>query len=81
MPGSTLRPSRRFVYIAIGLQAGDPASPWSRRAMIDIHELPPDLLNKALAGSVLEARFPGGDQDGGPACARLRPLGSLKVAG
>ena len=65
---------RRFVYIAIGAQAGDAASPWSRRAKIDVHTLPADLLDKALSGAVIEIRLPGRDKDGGPACASLRPL-------
>jgi len=73
-------PTRRFVYIAIGEQAGDSSSVWSRRAKIDIHDLPVELLEKALAGSVVEAQFPGRDKDGGPACATLRPLGSWKLA-
>jgi hypothetical protein len=73
-------PRRRFVYIAIGGQAGDSSSPWSRRAKIDIHDLPADLLEKALAGSVVEALLPGRAKDGGPACATIRPLGSWKVA-
>src|SRR5215469_14112630 len=73
-------PARRFVYIAIGGQAGDASSAWSRRAKIDIHDLPAALLEKALAGSVVEAVLPGRDKDGGPACATLRPLGSWKVA-
>jgi hypothetical protein len=72
--------TRRFVYIAIGGQAGYSSSPWSRRAKIDIHDLPADLLEKALAGSVVEALLPGRAKDGGPACATLRPLGSWKVA-
>ena len=65
-------PERRFVYIAIGAQAGDCASAWSRRAKIDIHTLPPELVAQALAGRVLEGRLPGRDKDGGPACATLR---------
>lgn len=72
--------TRRFVYIAIGAQAGDPSSSWSRRAKIDIHDLPAELLEKALAGSVVEAVLPGRAKDGSPACATLRPLGSWKVA-
>jgi hypothetical protein len=64
-------PERRFVYIAIGVQAGDCASPWSRRAKIDIHTIAPVLLNQALAGKVLEARLPGRDRKGEPACATL----------
>lgn len=65
-------PERRFVYVAIGGQAGDCASPWSRRAKIDIHNLPADLLDLALAGHILEARLPGRDKHGAPACATLR---------
>jgi hypothetical protein len=67
-------PSRRFVYIAIGCQAGDTASAWSRRAKIDIHTLPAELLEQALAGAVLEARLPGTGKDGSPTCATVRPL-------
>ena len=73
-------PERRFVYIAIGLQAGDAASTWSRRAKIDIHTLAPDLLDLALRGEILEARLPGRDKDGGPACASVRALVPWAVA-
>jgi hypothetical protein len=73
-------PTRRFVYIAIGNQAGATASSWSRRAKIDIHTLPVDLLERALTGEVLEARLPGRDKDGGPACATVRPLEAWRVA-
>jgi hypothetical protein len=71
---------RRFVYIAIGTQAGEHASPWSRRAKIDIHNLPTGLLEKALDGKVLEARLPGRDKEGGPSCATLKPLKGWEVA-
>lgn len=73
-------PARRFVYIAIGTAAGDCSSPWSRRAKIDIHTLPAELLEKALAGAVLEAMLPGKAKDGGPACATVRPIGAWRVA-
>jgi hypothetical protein len=73
-------PERRFVYIAIGAQAGDAGCAWSRRAKIDIHTLPHDLLDRALAGEVLESRLPGRDKDGGPACATLRPPAGWSVA-
>lgn len=66
-------PERRFVYIAIGVQAGDAASPWSRRVKVDIHDLPAALLAAALSGQVLEARLPGRDAKGEPACATLKP--------
>jgi hypothetical protein len=67
--------TRRFVTIAIGGQAGRSPSAWSRRAKIDIHLLPAELLEQAPAGSVLAADLPGRAKDGGPACATLRPLG------
>jgi len=73
-------PTRRFVYIAIGTSAGAHASPWSRRAKIDIHTLPIELLEQALAGKVLQADLPGRAKDGGPACATVRPLGAWRVA-
>jgi hypothetical protein len=72
-------PTRRFVYIAIGSLAGDLAPSWNRRAKIDIHDLPPRLLDEALAGQVLEARLPGRAKDGGPACATVAPIGSWRV--
>lgn len=73
-------PVRRFAYIAIGRQAGDASSPWSRRAKIDIHDLPADLLEKALADRIVKAFLPGRAKDGGPACGTLRPLGSWELA-
>lgn len=72
-------PARRFIYIAIGEQAGQRPSPWSRRAKIDIHLLGDDLLSQALTGKVLEALLPGKAKDGGPACATLRPIGAWRV--
>jgi hypothetical protein len=61
---------RRFVYIAIGRQAGDVMTSWSRRAKIDIHDIPASLLQP---GARLEVVLPGRAKDGGPACATVRP--------
>ena len=66
-------PERRFVYIRIGTSAGDHASPWSRRAKIDIHDIPPRLLDRAREGRTLEVVLPGRGADGSPACATVRP--------
>ena len=66
-------PARRFVYIRIGTTAGDHASPWSRRAKIDIHDIPPTLLDRAREGRTLEIVLPGRGKDGSPACATVRP--------
>ena len=70
-------PTRRFVYIRIGISAGDHASPWSRRAKIDIHDIPKALLTP---GAVLEVHLPGRGKDGSPACATVRRLGDWTAA-
>jgi len=64
-------PERRFVYIAVGQQAGDPGSPWSRRMKIDIHDIPSPLLDGALAGKRLVGTVAGTGKDGTPACATV----------
>lgn len=74
-------PERRFVYIAIGGQAGQAGMHWSRRVKVDIHLLPADLIATALGGKVLEAELPGRDKDGGPACATLQPIGGWRAVG
>ncbi|RYE04047.1 MAG: hypothetical protein EOP61_02195 [Sphingomonadales bacterium] len=64
-------PQRRFVYIRIGTMAGDHLSPWSRRMKIDIHDIPPQLLDRAMAGGVVELVVNGTGRDGTPACATV----------
>ena len=63
--------NRRFIYIAIGQQAGDCTSPWSRRMKIDIHDLAAPLLDRALAGERLVGTVAGTGKDGTPACATV----------
>lgn len=67
-------PQRRFVYIRIGTAAGDHAAAWSRRAKIDIHDIPVALLDQARAGRPLEVVLPGHGKYGSPACATVRPV-------
>lgn len=65
---------RRFVYIAIAGQAGQTDAAGriiSRRAKIDVHDIPADLLTP---GAELEVVLPGRGKDGTPACATVRPL-------
>ena len=65
-------PERRFVYIAVGQQAGDGASCWNRRMKIDIHDIAPALLEKGMkGGKVLEGSVQGTGSDGTPACASV----------
>ena len=63
---------RRFVYIVIHRASADPASAWNGRAKIDVHDIPPALLDEARAGRVLEIVLPGRGRDGRPACATVR---------
>lgn len=70
-------PQRRFIYIRIGTSAGDHASPWSRRAKIDIHDIPRALR---VPDAVLAVHLPGRGKDGSPACATVRRLGDWSVA-
>lgn len=70
-------PQRRFVYIRIGTSAGDHASPWSRRAKIDIHDIPGALL---VPDALLEVHLPGRGKDGSPACATVRPVSAWGLA-
>ncbi|QGP79065.1 DUF5990 family protein [Sphingobium sp. CAP-1] len=68
-------PERRFVYIRVGQLAGDPASLWSRRIKIDIHDLPPDLIACATGGAGrIAITVPGTARDGTPACATVSPI-------
>ena len=71
--------TRRFVYLRIGTSAGDHASEWSRRAKIDVHDIPPPLLEAARGGAMLEVGLPGRGKDGTPACATVRPVRAWAV--
>jgi len=74
-------PVRRFVYIRIGQLAGDPSSPWSRRMKIDIHDIDPDLIDRAAkSGGAIETTVIGTARDGTPGCATLLPA-SRHIAG
>jgi hypothetical protein len=72
---------RRFVYIAIAGQAGQTDAVGriiSRRAKIDVHDIPADLLTP---GAMLEVVLPGRGKDGTPACATVRPLTPWRAIG
>ena len=70
-------PERRFVYIAVGRQAGQ-HSTWSRRMKIDVHTLPLAMFDEAVKGRILEAVIVGTGKDGTPACATV-PAKSWRV--
>lgn len=72
--------ARRFIYVAVGRMAGDETSAASGRAKIDIHDIPPALVEAAGDG-VIEVKLPGVGRKGGPALATLRPLEPWKIVG
>ena len=67
--------SGRFVYLTVGRRAGQPDSPWDRRAKIPLGGVSAALVEATLAapGSVLEATLEGTMKDGSPTCA-TRPF-------
>ena len=66
-------PVRRFIYIRVGQSAGDCSSAWSRRMKIDIHDIEPEMLERATSGGgVVEISLEGTGKDGTPACATVR---------
>ena len=71
----------RFVYLTVGSRAGDPASPWNRRAKISLEHLPLDaiLARPADTPVALVGEIGGTAKDGGPACASVPLLGGTWV--
>ena len=69
-------PSARFVYLDIGICAGQKDTHWSRRLKIPLAGISPETLNKLSADStlILEASVPGTGKDGGPSCATIKPF-------
>lgn len=59
---------RRFIYIVVRSET----AAWNGRAKIDVHNIPPALLDQARAGRILEIALPGRGKDGSPARATVR---------
>lgn len=65
--------TRRFVYVAIGAQAGQHTTQWSRRAKVDLPDPTPAMIKAADAGKlVLEGAYAGTDAKGEPSCATVK---------
>lgn len=67
-------PASRFVYINAGASAGQPGTPWNRRAKIPLGGICQEQVSAVLRkpGAMLEVRYPGRGRDGGPTCATVR---------
>ena len=74
-------PNNRFVYIDIGTYAGQTDSVWSRRLKIPLVGIPPEIVDRCLAGSnfVLETRVPGTGKDAGPNCGTAKPFNGWRI--
>jgi Family of unknown function (DUF5990) len=62
-------PGQRFVYLDIGIYAGQSDTPWSRRLKIPLEGITAEMATK---GGVFEARVPGKDREGAPSCATVK---------
>lgn len=67
-------PQGRFVYTRIGAAAGDPHSPWSRRAKIYLAGVDWAALQALQPGQRLQASYQGADKKGEPTCASVKTL-------
>ena len=75
--------TRRFFYVATGLQAGDAKASGGRRAKVDFPVITPSLLALAAKGGlVMDAGMEGTAKDGGPIAAtvELSPTWTLAKA-
>jgi hypothetical protein len=71
--------TRRFVYVAIGTQAGQTDTCWTRRAKVDLPEITPEMIAKAKTGMLrLDGSYEGTDCKGEPACATVNPKWSVR---
>lgn len=67
----------RFIYLTSGTRAGQPGSPWDRRAKVSLEGLRL-LLAQARGGAadvIGVVAIAGTSRDGGPACASVPLLG------
>ncbi len=67
-------PSARFVYVNTGQRAGQPWSPWDRRAKLPLRGITASMIQSALRtpGARIETEFEGTGTDGGPTCATVK---------
>jgi hypothetical protein len=62
----------KFIYINSGTSAGQPSSPWTRRAKVGLKTLTWLMIQRAMSkGACLQVRIAGKSRDGGPACATV----------
>lgn len=73
----------RFVYIDIGLLAGQVNTCWERRLKVPLSGISWDMIQKIKTDKklLLETRVAGKDKNGCPACATVKPFNGWKLKG
>jgi hypothetical protein len=70
----------RFIYINIGISAGQINTSWNRRLKVPLTGITESQINEILkTPSVLETAVPGTGKDGGPNCATVKPFAGWSV--
>lgn len=75
--------NERFIYIDIGIAAGQLNSAWTRRLKIPLRDISTETIKQILVDSslVLETKVPGTGKDGGPNCATVKPFSGWHLSG
>lgn len=75
-------PKQRFIYLDIGMCAGQKNTQWNRRLKIPLQGITQEMLqpSKTGAGFILETKIPGRGPDGSPSCATVKPFPGWKKA-
>lgn len=73
----------RFVYIGIGVCAGDIHAVWNRRLKIPLTTITWNDVEQVMQNPslMLESRVPGTARDGSPTCATVKPFAGWYVKG
>lgn len=67
--------SERFLYVNSGSYAGQPGTPWNRRAKISLMTITREQIEAAIKnGMSLITEFQGVGRDGGPTCASIKGI-------
>lgn len=71
----------KFIYIDIGIYAGQTGTPWSRRLKIPLTGITWKMIDQIVADPklILECRVPGTGKDGSPNCATVKPFDGWQI--
>ncbi|HTL07159.1 MAG TPA: DUF5990 family protein [Chitinophagaceae bacterium] len=74
--------SQRFIYLDIGIGAGQKDTAWNRRLKIPLTGISLDLIKELSANNntLLEAKVAGTGKDKGPNCGTVKPFTGWHIA-